>query len=125
MASCPKTESFFLSVLQQMLAILSTPFLLSIIFDFIHLLGFPHHVTSVLVIQISNHILGEDVCLVVSSVHKHNLDETIFNELPDKVIAHIHMLGSGACAHIFCHEDYPNIVHLNDHGQLHLNADGK
>ena len=90
LVSHPKTEIFFLSVLQQMLAILSpTPFLLPIILGLIHVLGLPHHVTVVLVIQISHHILGEDICLVVCSANKHNLDESILNELSHKMVSYI------------------------------------
>jgi len=124
--SHPKTEIIFLSVLQQMLAILSpTPFLLPIILGLIHVLGLPHHVTGVLVIQISHHILGEDICFVVSSANKHNLDESILNELSIKMVSYNHMLSSGACAHVFSHENCSNIVNSNNHGHLHLNTNGK
>jgi len=38
---------------------------------------------------------------------------------------HVYMLGLGACAHIFHHEDCSNIVNLDNHGHLYLDTNGK
>jgi len=109
-----------------MLSILTpTPFLLAIIFELIQILSFPHHVIGVLVVQVSYHILGEDICFIICCANKHNLDESIFNEFPDKMIMHVNMLGSGACAHIFCHENCSNIVNSDNYGHFHLDTNQK
>ncbi len=41
------------------------------------------------------------------------------------MIAHIHMLGSWAGAHIFHHKNSSNIVNSNDYWQFNFNSNGK
>jgi len=51
-----------------------------------------------LVVEISNNILGEHICLVITSLNKNNLDETILNKFSDKMVANFNVLGPGSCA---------------------------
>jgi len=88
-----------------------TPFLLSIISNLlVQVIRFANHLTGMLVMQISDNIFGEHICLVVLSSNKYNLDETIIDELFNEMVMNINMLGSWACANMLCHENGTNII---------------
>ncbi len=70
-----------------------------------------------------SNIFCHDATVIICQLNKDNLDDSIFNVLCDKFVAHVYMFGASSSSDIFGHADSSYIVNTHNYWKLDIDLD--